>query len=436
MLGLFILIIALVLLLCLCIIISPKAIITPQLLFVACFIPGAVYAISYVDIWDINLNQRTLFVIIGGCLLFVFVSFITSRVVNHTKKQRQGKKEDFYKLIYIEKWKLIGFAIIQILVILWLVICLLQTGYGSTISEAIYIYRYHNEDSITLPGILRELRRFCVISGYIWMYLFIHGIIIKNKNNRILLLVNIGLSVLCAVVLGARSGAIIMVVAALVQWYFLKGKAEGWRHAIDFRFVLVCVVVLFLLILGFKSFGNILGRGTKDTLDYYIAVYLSAPLKNLDTFIQKGNFNASIEEWQTLVYIVNDLGGIFGNSEWVHELNIPYLYVNGTWLGNVYTIYYAFLYDGGYAAVALFITIMALISQLSYRSATSRKYIILDVRIIIYSYITYTIAFSFFSNKFYEMIFTFTFVRQIFYMYLIRWVLLKVRVRICDYSLK
>ena len=82
--------------------------------------------------------------------------------------------------------------------------------------------------------------------------------------------------------------------------------------------------------------------------------------------------------------------------------------------GNIYTTFYAYIYDFGYIGVIIWPLIMGFISQRIYKKA--RKSILNDDKrvktsVIVYGYLFYMLAFSFFSNKFYEGFFTISFVK-------------------------
>ena len=54
-----------------------NALMTPQFAFVVGFFVQAVFAIKYVEVWDLNLSSATMWVLGGGSILFVVVSFST-----------------------------------------------------------------------------------------------------------------------------------------------------------------------------------------------------------------------------------------------------------------------------------------------------------------------------------------------------------------------
>ena len=67
---------------------SGKILLTPQFGFIACFIPQAIYALFYVDKWDLELSFNTFVVLILGCSSFLLVSMLMTRLPGGKIKTR------------------------------------------------------------------------------------------------------------------------------------------------------------------------------------------------------------------------------------------------------------------------------------------------------------------------------------------------------------
>ena len=106
----------------------------------------------------------------------------------------------------------------------------------------------------------------------------------------------------------------------------------------------------------------------------------------------------------------------FGITGWTSKLVLPFVDVDGFGTGNVYTIFYMFMYDGGYPLLFFYTILMALITSFSYRYVKNvrfkKYYNTINIPLIIYSQIAFTVLFSFFSDRFYELIFNLEFWRK------------------------
>ena len=124
----------------------------------------------------------------------------------------------------------------------------------------------------------------------------------------------------------------------------------------------------------------------------------------------------------TFYVLLNWLSGKMGLPDFTHRAYNPTRWVNGYDLGNVATTFYAFLYDGGYLLYTICTILMAIISQgfvvsIRNRDVTNRN---LSLVVLSYGYVIFTCLFSFFSNKFYEMVFT-----NIYLFMIIHWILIR-----------
>lgn len=437
-------------LLIVCLLLSKNLILTPQFGFTTCFCVSTFYACFYVKKWNFDMHILTFMTILGGIFLFIVVSFAMQYILSHIKiknfrKEHSKIEEDKVGILKgVDRWKLSIFICLQVIVLIWTYRSVLMLGKsggaGNNLSEAINYYRYtsvFSDKNVGLPKILSYLREFCVSLEYIWSYLLIHSFVYKYSKGRILLGINIGLGICIDLILGARTGLFVLIVVGFVETYFIYKNKVGWGKKVRFSSIVKVIVLGVCIISSFQVLGNLLGRNSTRNFSEYIAIYLSAELKNLDIFIRNGKFGTDFSKGQTLIYVINYLSGRLGIASWSHDLDLPFQYINGSPLGNVYTTFYAFLYDDGFFGLIFFVIIMAIICQFSLRKAkTLAKPRDINIGIVIYSYIYFTIVFSFFSNKFYEMVFNTAFLRMLLYWYLVKWFIMKVKVDFINIKFK
>ena len=357
----------------------------------------------------------------------------TLKAKNNNKKNNKSPST-INKPIYVEKWKLIVTIIIELMT-LFLLIRTIRLFSSGSLNQVIFYWRYHTahtDSELALPKYLSLIRKFCTSSGYIWIYVLIHGIVFKYKNNRILLGINIILCILDDIILGARTGIINYLVAMIVYVYFMYQYKNNWKFQIKPKTMIRTVGIIVLFVLLFQTSARMLGRNSTVKMDEYIAIYLSAELKNLDLFITREpmGLGNSLFTTKTFTSLVNGISGKFGLPVYYHRLVNPYRSVNGRTLGNVSTTFYAFLYDGGYFQLVICTVFMAIVGQIVYmriikKGNTSKQF---DLFLLAYGYLFFTYLFCFFSNKFYEMIISPSFLRMLlFWWLLIFFIKLKVK---------
>ena len=64
-----------------CFLTSQKIILTPQMCFALCFLPGIIYACFYVNAWDLHPSPLTLITMIGGTAFFAIISILLSKIL-------------------------------------------------------------------------------------------------------------------------------------------------------------------------------------------------------------------------------------------------------------------------------------------------------------------------------------------------------------------
>lgn len=436
--SLIIIFLTLLALLLVCRMFSPNVLLTPEFGYIVCFIPQTLYCFYYVDKWEINLHPNTTLTLTIGPLIFVVVSIFTRYVArrSHTIGYRkflatsQDALPNINKSIY--RWKLYLILGFQFIVLLWTVRELLSNYGVERLAIAINLYRSNNlftDNIFRLPAILRASREFCIAAGFIWTYLVAQAIVYKKKDNLVLLILNLVFSVINNSILGGRTGIFQYAVSFFVIYYFLSSKRKKFKNIIKGKHILLGCAILAIAIFTFQSFGNLLGREDSRNAFDYMAIYLSGEIKNLDIFIRNGKFGVDISKVQTLLGGVNFIGQTFHIDSIVHTSDIPFHYINGYSLGNVYTTYYSYIYDLGFIGVPIFTSIMAIICQLTYQSVLETKCYKVNLRLLLYSYFYFTIIFSFFHTKFYEMVVSVAFLKMIIYWIILLYFIFKVKVR-------
>lgn len=175
-------------------------------------------------------------------------------------------------------------------------------------------------------------------------------------------------------------------------------------------------------VLGLMAFAyltSFIGRSVQRTdYLYYIAIYCGASIKNLDSFLTESIVHSDIWGKMTFINIIHYIGARFGIQGLNYSISLNYNSIGAYALGNVYTIYYAFIKDFGYIGMLLLVALMAIISQVVYEKMKT-TYTRSNILSIVYCFIVGLLAFSFFSNKFYEGVFDMNFIKYIVCWYLL-----------------
>lgn len=431
-----------ILMIMLCYITSPKRILlTPQMGYIVAFVPGLFYALFYVKKWDLYLSSQTVFVLIVGAISFVFTSIVIQTLYYKSHISQIRFNNNGVNEIIISKWKIYILTIYDIFVCLWSLIYLISK-FGNSISSAIYAYRKAyilGEDVANLGVILSNVRFISFTLGLIWAYLIVHGIIFKYNSHRKKYIFNYCICIITDLLSGARGDSLLLFVATFIMMYFLYSMKNSWVSKIGISTMLKIVMIFAIILIAYQSIGNLLGRESYDSNSDFIAKYLAAEIKNLDVFIRNGKQNTDCSEWLTLRVIFTNIQEYFGIdlvSDNIYQFgsNRNFLSVNGYNLGNVYSTYFNYVHDLGSTGAVVFPIIMAATSQLFFwkaiKSSSINRNSNINIQIIVYSYVYFTILMSFFSERFFDYVFNVGFVKRILILYILRLFMVKSRIYI------
>ena len=417
-------------LLWICVNTSKKILLTPQFCFTLSFVFSAGYSLISNVYIQLEMSLKTFIVISLGVMVFIVASICINGITSINKPVFQ-KNETLSNIEYIEQpiklsnYILIIYILIGVIIIVFYrAFYIKTTGIGSY-AEALYYYRnavmFTENEMKSVPYLILFIRRCCVAFGYIISYLFIHAKINSYKINNMLFILAMIIATYNNTLAGSRGPAFIYIFSTAVQLYILYGNKKKWRRAFRFKHILIAIAASLLALLSFRMFGNILGRNSTKTISNYLAVYVSAPIKNLDTFIRDNSFKTKFNDQQTLIYAINYFGKVFDINSWIHTTTQPFRYNSyGYGLGNVYTTFYAFMYDAGWGGLIFYTLVMAIISQIFFKKAVNCNHYDnkpkIKLPILIYSYMVPALVQCFFSNKYYESIFN-----PLFWMYIVVW---------------
>lgn len=279
--------------------------------------------------------------------------------------------------------------------------------------------------SFAYPTWLNGFMSICYVSGFYFIFCFVSLLAKKCKDVFLYFLVISNL-VLCSIgsLLGGSRGSLIILISALVFGLLSFAANHKHRARVARRTYLITAILVIALLLGFQSLGTSLGQTQNASFNWidYFSIYCGAQIKNLDEFVTAGNFQISnLFGQQSFRSLIIYFGRFFVPNWSPYPLDLPFRYANGYSLGNVCTVFYPFLYDFGVAGIIVMPFIMGVVSSWAFELLSRRKSKNKAILSFAYSFIWYCLLFSFFSNKFYELIFSPTFVKYLIYFTVLLW---------------
>lgn len=402
---------------------SEKEICAPSFLFSVSFVFCCAWAVTYANVWELDLHIDTFLIVISGVVVFLVVAQVTKYICERAIPDLSTKEES-HRIFEIKEWKLIFFIIFEILTIIAYLKCLKTITGGKSIKEAIFIYRMaatQNSNQFFFPRYINYARIVITSASWIFSFVIVKNFLAKRKIG-LLILTAFLFSLINSLLAGGRSSLISIVVSVLASFLIISVREQGVRGKIGVKHIIIIIVVGIIGLQMFQRLGNLLGRNSSRDLTEYLSIYCGAEIKNLDIFVRTKMNLVDNSTWggQTFLSFVRMIKKYTGHADFYMYYDQPHNYVNGKWIGNVATTFYSYLYDFGVAGMLVLTGIMAVISESVYVFAKRIKMNTHPPMVmIIYSMMFVSLVFAFFSNWFYE-----TFATTVFIYNIICWLLL------------
>ena len=212
----------------------------------------------------------------------------------------------------------------------------------------------------------------------------------------------------CSILTGGRNPLLQLLVAALMMYYLLKKKIQGYSRKFNRKFTFKLLSIVVIVLIAFSNMRFLVGRtNTLNTFDY-LAMYIGAPIKLFDMFIQ--NPPSKVHELfgqETFINLWTWLGTFTHDSRMTGLImNKEFRTFNGLQLGNVYTAFREYYFDFGIVGVIIlpfihsvfFTTFYQKISQ----NKTNWKKNEFDLQIILYSYLSVALVYYSIDDRLFQ----------------------------------
>ena len=402
-----------------------KELTNPTFIFFMMFIIMFSVAYQYKNIWWPNsfLNIKTIFVVLLGGISFFCGSVFGEKNFFGIKKIKI-KGVNFNKNGVILPYKYIIWIGFQMVLIILCIRYVMSFG-GSDLTTSLGQFRNSSvAEGAKLPGLLSFMISISFVGGMFFSYLLAIILVNKTKKNIIYILINFLLSILISLLGGNKGGSITLIVSFICFMLMVNSNLTGWKKNIPLKYLIPLLLLVIIIISQFKNLAEILGQSQVKNINTieYLVLYIGSQIKNLDLYFSTDFSRSVIFGQETFKSFIQLFSKIFGISEWAsYKLYVPMRYAGGMALGNVYTMYYGLFRDFGWIGIVIMSYLLGFISQIFYKNAKeSLKNNECSISLILFGYIYYAIAFSFFSNIFYEQIISVSMIKYIVCAFIVR----------------
>lgn len=392
---------------------NDKDITSPPVVFTGAFLFATCICLINAEKWMFDMHFDTFILLLIGIasfLLFYFFVYRGNIRWENNFEIKENKKEK-----YILKK---GFFIF-LLILLYCIASnymYISSIPGDDFGTKLYTYRAASllgefEDFYPRSFINENLNVACLGIMYVVIYFSIRRYITENKwsfffvVSCILFIINVPLYS------GARGLFIFYIIYAFIIFYIFWQSKNEWKGRIDiknlFKFILIVFIILVIFVMALELIGRTREGSGMDVFDS-VSVYAGAQLKLLDMFMHDGGYTIVVEKNTDDVFgsyvfwsLYKWLSVKLSEPDLLRSSIAEFRYVNGIFLGNVYTMFWQYYLEAGYWGVCFFSGCMGVFFGFLYKKI--RKYRTgFNMYVVMYAFLFKALVLCFFMDYFYD----------------------------------
>lgn len=441
----YLLIITLIIFLFLIFLVFKNDIMCPPFVVCSMFVFSTICAIYNIDTWNIYLHWNTYFVICGGIALYSFISWVVYIFfyykdrevgVTYTTPDKNEIKEIKIKKIWIFLFIFITICIGGLYI---KYIYLISSKYGladtwlntmKTYRESVSYGILSEED--VMPRLITWGYLLITSSGFLWIYLAVNNFLALKRINK-LLCFEIFLCLMMSLLSAGRVQFIQYIIAIFCDYYILLRRKNGWKSNIGPKFIFKCLVSFCIVLSLFSGLRTVVGRASTQDPVSYVTSYLGGSIELLDMFMQDRPTQSDIFGKETFYELNKFIGRKFDKPELIYVGHKEFRYANGICIGNVYTAFRNYIYDFGYSGLLVLVSISSAIFSFIYNVLKrKRNKGRIDILLIMYSYLFYSIFLMSYADYFYEMCISLNTIKVFFIIMVLKYMIIGIQTKKID----
>lgn len=368
-----------------------KDLFSPSAILSEVFILSTLACIYNIEKWGVNLHYSTYFVITGGNLIFIIISYIIHLLFS--KKKKEFEKENL-TYIDISNFKCILLLIIYIVfAILYIkanlsIISLLNSSGDTT--AAMNMYRRESiEGLIHLPVWLTKTGVILNLGSFVLIYIFITNTITNPKKiKNYLLLFCVLIYLISSAFTAQRTTILLAFLYSLFVVYELLNRKYKFLAKLNSKYLLLGIIVVILFFTLFGITRNLFGRTDERTVIENITYYMGNSIESLDLYIQKPIECKQFGEETFRQFRVMLSKYNLCEDTTMNNVHLEFRRdANGNSAGNIYTAYRYYIHDFGFESIIFFQIGLAIFYGIWYellnRRELNKK---IDISFIIYGW--------------------------------------------------
>ncbi|WJV19354.1 O-antigen polymerase [Rossellomorea marisflavi] len=390
-----------------------------------CFIYILCFMFSFInwDIWDMdNYSYKAAWLIALTVSVFSIVGIGVDKIIfgkkrfysNSTKKSTVNFIE-----VRVESSIIVLNSFFCIVTILWTLIIVIQTRGAIGLSQG------EITSELSVPTLLNLFQRYVYLQGYFFAFVVVYNIIVRKfRASDIWMLFAIFSTCFLALLSGSRMEVLKVISFILIALYIIWRKKYGWYRNVNFKFVCIgllsiCVVlVLFYQLRYFKS-----GDSTEFTPLYYISMYIGAPIKLFDLYINNPIYQSSIWGKESFSILNGNLVTLGLRDTYIVR-HLEFRGIGNLSLGNVYGAPRRYYQDFGVGGLITLVAILSFFFHILYGKIKNTLNRGVNFFSLIYCYLFTSIIMFPIDDIFYSQL-SIGYVLNIIYLYIFYVIIIK-----------
>lgn len=393
---------------------------SPAILFTAGFWVSTLWAWNCQDKWGGFQNDALLVLVSIGTMSFSLGCFFVKLVY---KSGHRVIKPGQLCAIKIPKYKLYLYIMFEVFIAIMTIYVVRRNVSGRNLFEAIGQYYSANKYNrlVYAPAYLKVMQYFNIAGVLIAGYIAINNKVCKKKNPLALYFI-IGFGMGISLLQGIRNIFFLFIISSAVMFYLFYGVSTGWKS--NFNLLTLPRLLLFAgIIIGlFQITTMATGRSSDEfTFVEILSAYVGSPLKNLELYLSENHTPSQVFGGQTFRQTYQKIYELTGIPRYQVISLYEYRWIGKAGLGNVYTILMPLHQDFGFIGTSVVLFMIGAVSEWMYeRLQRHKNKTSINYGIIIYAYCAFAISFSFFSNKYFEMVVSVAFIYTLISLFVIK----------------
>lgn len=411
---------------------------SPTFAVALCFLVAASFCLIYKEEWAINLQSKTVNIILIGLISCFFGEITAATLEQRKEKNYLNSIEGFNEAqeFYIDRYKIVLFILMQIIVLYFYYKEVSRIA-GSFTSFAVMMNSYKSAiyestdiaDNVNI--IVKQLAKISYAGTIICLGVFINNCVTTKKvKKNIIYIIPAILYVALTVLQSSRASMLQVGMAALVMFYaFWKGESD-WKQRISIKVIFGALGVLALILALFWFLKEAVGRTSQKEFLEYIGFYFGGGIPFFDKYISSpsSKFTGLVgaETFTSLWGFLSKFTkyNVVGHLEFRHSGGIH---------GNTYTAYREYYNDFGITGVIILEFIFAFFYT---KLFAKLKRLVIEkkdkyfLKVIIIAAFSYPIFYETIAAQLYRSILSVGTVTYIMIIYFMNWFFFKLRIKI------